>query len=118
MGNISKHFNRDEFSCQCGCGFDTVDAILIRVLEGIRQHFDKPIIITGPNRCEVHNKLVGGATKSMHLTGKAVDFKVVGIHADIVYAHIDGLYPDTYGIGHAQSFIHLDVRNDKARWTY
>ena len=42
---MSKYFSRSEFSCNCGCGFDTVDFELIQMLDGLRENFDKPIHI-------------------------------------------------------------------------
>ena len=35
----SKYFSRSEFACRCGCGFDTVDAELLQILEKLRKHF-------------------------------------------------------------------------------
>ena len=36
--SLSTHFNRKEFACRCGCGFDTVDSMTLEALESIRQH--------------------------------------------------------------------------------
>jgi hypothetical protein len=33
---ISENFARSEFRCKCGCGLDTVDTELLRLLENIR----------------------------------------------------------------------------------
>ena len=43
MGDLSENFSRHEFACKCGCGNDTVDAELIRVLQSVRARFGKPI---------------------------------------------------------------------------
>lgn len=43
------------------------------VLEPLRQHLGKPIIISSGYRCPKLNKLVGGSPNSQHLTGEAAD---------------------------------------------
>lgn len=113
---LSANFYRDEFECKCGCGFDTVDAELVQVLQDVRDEFDESILITSGCRCPKHNAKEGGATTSMHLTGKAADFVVKGIHADLVADYLESLYPDRYGIGRYSGRCHIDVRAKKARW--
>ena len=113
---LSKHFKRKEFACQCGCGFDTVDALLIAVLEDIREYFRQYVIILSGCRCEQHNKDVGGRTRSFHKKGKGADFYVAHVPAPLVYAYLDQKYPDTFGLGRYEDRTHLDVREDKARW--
>ncbi len=56
---ISKNFKRSEFACKCGCGFDTVDAALIIVLQSIRDQFGA-LVVNSDCRCDSHNKSVGG----------------------------------------------------------
>lgn len=113
MGN----FKRDEFACQCGCGFNTVDFELINVLEEMRAYFDKPIYITSGSRCVSHNKSVGGSSRSQHLFGRACDFKVKDTHADIVADYLESKYQAIYGIGRYDGRTHVDTRSGtKARW--
>lgn len=116
MGKISKHFSRHEFACKCGCGFNTVDVELIEALEAVRQHFDQPVTITSGCRCEAHNKLVGGSTRSQHLVGKAADFKVKGVNSDIVAHLLMAFYPGKFGIGRYNGRTHIDVRAKESRW--
>ncbi|EAS1809073.1 DUF882 domain-containing protein [Salmonella enterica] len=113
---ISKYFKRKEFSCRCGCGQDTVDAELLAILEDVREHFGKPVIINSANRCPTHNKRVGGASKSVHLTGKAADIVVKGIAPDIVHAYLTAKYSGKYGIGKYKTFTHVDSRSKESRW--
>lgn len=117
MGDLSLHFNRREFACQCGrCKQDTVDHELIRVLEVLRKVVAEPITITSGNRCYEHNLNVGGSPKSMHLFSKAADIQVKGWSPDEIYDLLDGWYDDKYGIGKYKSWVHIDVRPTKARW--
>lgn len=116
MGDISKHFSRREFECSCGCGFNVVDKELLEVLEDVREWFKKPVQITGGNRCQKHNIQVGGALKSMHVFGMACDFKVQGVHEDMIAEYLENTYPDRYGIGRYDGRTHVDVRDIIARW--
>ena len=112
----SHFFEREEFACKCGCGFDAVDEELLGVLEDLRLKFDKPVIINSGCRCYEHNKKEGGSQGSQHLFAKAVDIRVVGVDADEVADHLLYAYPDTYGIGRYDGRTHIDVRENKARW--
>ena len=117
MGDLSRHFNREEFACQCGaCDHIAVDFELVVVLESVREHFNAPITITSAYRCPDHNADVGGAEKSQHLTGKAADIVVKGVSPDQVYKLIDGMFPDQYGIGSYTTFTHIDTRSKWNRW--
>jgi len=116
MGDISEHFSRWEHACECGCGFDTVDAELNIVLEDLHGHFDISVHISGPNRCEKHNREVGGEDDSQHLLAKAADVWVADIDPDVVADYLEKKYPTKYGIGRYVGRTHVDVRAKKARW--
>jgi len=116
MGNISEHFNREEFACGCKCGFATADKELIEVLEDVRQEFNSPITISSGSRCISHNHSVGGRPNSKHLQGIAADIVVKGFSPDLIHAYLYTKYMDKYGLGKYGSFTHIDVRPDKARW--
>jgi len=113
---ISPHFSRSEFACQCGCGWDTVDHELIEILEDVRFHFNAPVIITSGCRCEAHNSSVGGAKDSYHINGRAADFKVKDVHPDDVYEYLDFRW-DNIGLGLYKTWVHVDSRGTKARWS-
>lgn len=112
---LSEYFDRSEFACKCGCGFDTVDVELLRVLEKVRHHFGQPITITSGCRCSDHNKKVGGTPTSQHLLGRAADISVKNVLPPVVQAHLEGRYKG-YGIGKYNDFTHIDTRGQKARW--
>lgn len=113
---ISPHFSRREFACKCGCGFDTVDSRTLEVLESVRKHFIKPVIISSGCRCPDHNRHVGGAAGSQHVLGRAADFNVQGVNPRQVQAWIAANHPGA-SLGKYNSFTHVDTRSrGPARW--
>jgi uncharacterized protein YcbK (DUF882 family) len=116
MGDISKNFNRSEFACKCGCGFDAVDKELVCVLELVRKNFNAPVIINSACRCLEHNRSVGSKDTSQHVKAKAADIVVKGVKPQFVYDYLNDIFSDKYGIGNYKTFTHIDVRDKKARW--
>lgn len=113
----SKYFKRREFKCKCGeCRYEAVDCELLEVLEDVREWADGPVSITSGIRCPDHNAAVGGAPDSQHVHGLAADIKVKDIDPDEVYRYLDSKYPDKYGIGVYNNWVHIDVRPTRARW--
>lgn len=117
MTKLSDNFSRKEFKCNCGkCDYDTVDAELVVVLQSLREAYQAPIKITSGNRCVDYNRKVGGSDKSYHIRGRAADIQVSGISSDEVYQYLNWKYPDQYGLGAYDDFVHIDTRSKKARW--
>lgn len=117
MVMLSKNFYRWEFACKCGCGRDTVDAELIKVLEHVRQHYDVVCRVNSGHRCETHNRAEGGGEDSQHLYGRAADIVLIGRYPIIVYKFLDKNYPISLGLGLYDDFVHVDTRtNGPARW--
>lgn len=113
-GQLSEHFHRDEFRCRCGCGFNTVDAELIRILERVRNFFEQPVLVTSGCRCEEHNRKEGGSENSQHLLGRAADIKVLNVPPEVVQEYC--LQLGVPGLGQYRSFTHVDSRDGHARW--
>lgn len=114
---LNPYFRRLEFECNCGtCSQDTVDAELLEVLTHLRIYFGTSVYINSGNRCIGYNKKIGGSPKSQHLFGKAADIRVKGHPPTEVYRYLEKEYPDTYGMGLYDTFVHIDVRASKARW--
>lgn len=112
----SRHFQRREFACSCGCGFDTIDAETLRVLEAVRKAFEAPVTITSGARCQAHNARVGGASDSQHLVGRAADIQVKGHAPDDVHSWIRQHFPQA-SLGLYDTFVHVDTRSGgPARW--
>lgn len=122
----NKYFKENEFKCKCGkCKFIEPPDELVKVLVEIREHYNSPVIIKSGYRCATHNRNVGGATSSRHVSGDAVDFTVKGIKTIDVYNYVIEVFGDRpYGIAKKiiadpfRGFVHLDTRGYKARWNY
>jgi uncharacterized protein YcbK (DUF882 family) len=116
MGTLSKNFDRSEFECGCGCGYNTVDHELVVILEKLREHWGQPITVTSGARCEQHNANEGGGLNSQHLLGRAADIQVKDKTPHQVYVLLNEWYPYHYGMGSYDSFTHIDTRSNRARW--
>ena len=112
---ISKHFTRAEVACQCGCGFDSMDAETLMIADEARDFEGSPITPSSGCRCYHHNKAVGGADKSQHPMARAMDLPSKDPVA--LYNFLCAKYPGKYGFGLYSSFVHIDSRsNGPARW--
>lgn len=114
MANTA-HFKDAEFKCK-HCGEIKLDQHLVALLELVRLRFGKPVVVTSGYRCEEHNANVGSAKKSKHILGIAADIKVKGVQPSAVFDFLDDAFPNCYGIGLYSGWVHIDVRQDKARW--
>ena len=114
---ISEHFKVKEFAQKdFRCDKVIVDTELIDVLEDIRAHFNKPVIVTSGYRTPEYNAKIGGVKNSQHTKGTAADIKVSEVPAIWVQVYLKNKYPNKYGIGSYPTFTHIDVRAKKARW--
>jgi len=128
---LSRHLARHEIACKCGCGYGLKDfdfsPITVLAFEKIRVEVSKfigtdtPIEVSSGCRCIEHNRNIGGAPHSRHMKGDALDLvKPVGIDYDDFYEVCDSVIGDKGGVGYylGNSFIHIDTRGVKRRWTH
>lgn len=66
-----------------------LNALCRLFLQPVRDRYSSPILITSGYRCPELNRAVGGVEDSLHKTGKAADFKVVGYEAKTVFSGVD-----------------------------
>lgn len=118
---IAKNFQYKEFDChgQGCCSTTIIDEKLVEYVQRIRDHFNKPVTITSSYRCEIHNKRVGGATKSYHMKGQAADIVVQGVSSREVAKYAESI--GILGIGLYETskdgyFTHIDTRTTKSFW--
>ena len=117
MSLINAYFDRSEFACKCGCGFDTVDVALSEKLETIRALLNAPVIVTSGCRCPEYNASIGGSINSQHLYGRAADIVVKGVPPEEVYKVVETALAGEGGAGSYETFTHIDTRTGgPARW--
>ena len=88
---LTKNFSleemyRSETARRCGIDnkpqteevVENLRALCLEVLQPLRDHLGKPVVVSSGYRCKDLNKKVGGAENSQHLKGEAADIKVSG----------------------------------------
>ena len=118
MGDLSKNFSRSEFACRC-CGKAEVNPRLVDALQELRDLAAVPVRITSGYRCPEHNESVGGAKRSQHLLGNAADIVIKGLSVADMYelaAQVPAFRNGGIGVYPEQGFVHVDVREGRARW--
>ena len=113
---LSKNFTVKEFACSDGTDTVFISLALVNLLQKIRDHFGKAVIINSAYRTEAHNKAIGGATYSQHKYGLAADIHINGVTPKEIVAYVETLMPSSGGIGIYKSFVHVDVRRVRSRW--
>ena len=123
---LSANFTVAEFACKDGSDPVFVDSSLAALLQKIRDHFGRPVVITSGYRTAAHNAAVGGAKTSQHLLGKAADFWVESVPVATVADYAEKLLPGRGGIGRylkdaahptrKTGWVHIDTRANKSRW--
>lgn len=111
-----KYFNQSEFVMGKENVFNKMDTSLLARIDILRENVGKPLHITSSFRSVDYNKSVGGASKSQHLLGKAVDLSCKNsiLRATIVFQALKlGLT-----VGVAKSFIHIDCRETQIVFSY
>ena len=121
---LSPAFRVREFRCRDSTDTILIDEGLVVLLQCIREHFGKPVVITSGYRTAAHNAAVGGAKSSQHLLGRAADIRVEGVSVEDVAAYAESLMPGWGGVGRypvkagrAKGWVHVDTRPNKSRWT-
>ncbi|MEL6223100.1 MAG: D-Ala-D-Ala carboxypeptidase family metallohydrolase [Cyanobacteria bacterium J06627_8] len=88
-------------------------------MEEVRAYLgDRPITVNSWYRDPVTNRRVGGASRSRHLVGDAIDFRVSGINPHEVNRRLESWWGARGGLASASSFTHIDTRGYRARWSY
>jgi uncharacterized protein YcbK (DUF882 family) len=121
---LTENFNLSEFQCKCGCEMPSDVKVnitkLASQLQIIRDEIGKPIRLTNAYRCIKHNRSIGSGDKSQHPLGNAGDLQVSGYKPKEVFNIIERLIEDGIvyqgGLGLYNTFVHYDIRGNKARW--
>ena len=91
----------------------------LRVVDELRDHFNKPCVILSSYRSPAYNKSCGGAKHSQHLSFTALDIAFVGVQPRTVRDTLltwrrAGRF--TGGVGLYSTFVHIDTRGTNATW--
>ena len=88
---LSKHFTLEEMTRSMvaarrgidntpGAGeIKNLENVCYEILEPIRAHFDKPIMVSSGYRSEALCEAIGSKKTSQHAKGQAVDFEIAGV---------------------------------------
>ena len=85
---LSQHFRLSEFTRSATASargidntpstsaIDNLRRLCQEVLEPLRRHLDRPVVISSGYRSPALNKAVGGVANSQHMTGQAADIHI------------------------------------------
>jgi len=91
MTKLSKHFQLSEFTksqtasrrgirnVPTGAQVSALKLLCEKVLEPVREHYGKPVIISSGYRSPALNRAIGGSLTSQHSKGEAADFEIPGV---------------------------------------
>lgn len=110
-----RYFRREEFVCTCGgrgCNGFPAEPVeqLVHNAESARVHFDAVADVSSGVRCQLRNsELPGSAANSLHMRGKAMDFRIRGVKSADLLAYVKTLpeVDEAYAIDDA--FVHMGV---------
>lgn len=108
-----ENFTPKEIACR-GTGKLLVNEDALDKLQALRDKVGKPFHVNSGYRSPEHNSAVGGAPNSKHMEGIAFDISLSNLDRQILYQ--EAMAHGFNGIGQYPSFMHIDTRQNKARW--
>tara|TARA_Y100000758_G_scaffold285077_1_gene234954 strand:+ start:258 stop:668 length:411 start_codon:yes stop_codon:yes gene_type:complete len=114
--NLTDHFKKKEFACQCRCGTGEISMELVEKLELARIEYGRSMKINSGIRCRVHNRSIGSKDTSSHIKGLAADVACTSMEErhnllEIFLKHFKR-------VGIHKVFIHVDVDNQKTNGVF
>ena len=90
-----------------------------KVLQPVRDHFGKPVVINSGYRSPKLNKAIGGSNKSQHTKGEAADIEIPGLSNKELAEYIEDNLPfdqlilEFYnGVDPNSGWVHVSYEND------
>ena len=123
MSDLSEHFNKDVFACQCGkCRQELrISLTLVGILEDIWLKFNQPLTVQRAFVCDQIEIEEPGPKRNYHGTGKALDFTVQDVKLlPEIFRYLE-TFPEISGLGYDpdKNYIHIDLREkESVKWIY
>lgn len=122
--NLTTNFTLEEFNCKDGTAVpqDLMENVtrLAEQLQTLREILGEPIHINSGYRTASYNASVGGKPLSQHLLAKAADITVKSKSPKQLSEYIEKLIGQGKlkfgGMGVYPGFVHVDIRDGRARW--
>jgi len=121
---LTNNFYLKEFESKDGA--DTPEDVLCNLrlvaeqLQILRDYCGVPIKINSGYRSPEHNESIGGSKNSQHKLGRAADIVIQGMKPNDTHKLIEYLIGKEVlkigGLGSYNTFTHIDIRDNKARW--
>ncbi len=99
-----------------------LQTLCVEVLQPVRDHFARPVIVSSGYRAPAVNAAVGGSKTSQHMLGEAADIEIAGVSnydlAKWIYANLrfDQLILEFYTPGQPSSgWVHVSYRAGRLR---
>ncbi len=113
---LSDNFEVREFACKDGSDTILIDHDLIPLIQRFREYVESSVSFNSAYRTASYNKKVGGASKSYHVRGQALDIPFSNNYKylssrDKMCAFFNSL--GVKGIIRYANFIHIDTRTTK-----
>jgi len=131
------NFKPEEFRCDCGrcTGYPSyMKQVELKHLQRIRDHYNRPMIVTSGLRCKYANgSSTGSIQNSLHLVGRACDFYMAGVTDTLAnrkksikwirkqpnhhYTYGNGINSNGYGVyaPYMGNALHTDVNKAPAK---
>jgi uncharacterized protein YcbK (DUF882 family) len=121
---LTANFHLSEFACKDGKPVPQRYLLnvttLAKQLQVLRDELDEPIHINSAYRHAEYNKRIGGKPESQHITASAADITVKSKTPKQLKAIVERLIKQKKlyfgGIGLYPGFLHVDIRDGRARW--
>jgi len=123
MTNLSEHFAKEVFACQCGqCRKELrISLTLVGILEDVWLKFNQPLLIKRGFMCDQVENEEPGQKRNYHGTGKAVDFSTQDTQLlPEIFRYLE-TFPEISGLGYDpdRGYIHIDLREkEPVKWLY
>ena len=123
-----KYFTTKEFGCKCtsckekGNTGEKMDTTFLIKLDRARDISGVPFKINSGYRCELHNKNIGGVSKSSHMNVPCNASDIATPDSTTRLKILEGLLKAGFTrVGIGKGFIHVDSDRQKSQrvcWTY